>query len=54
MEMISATDLSNRLNKAHHAAAHRGRGPGNLISICTLRGSVPRVDPAGLERSGVW
>ena len=46
MEMIRATDLSNRLNKAHHSAAHGDGRPGNLIRICTLSWlAVPRAAP---------
>ena len=52
MEMIRATDLSNRLNKAHHSAAHGGGRPGNLIRICTLSWSVPRVAPRRARTSG--
>ena len=52
MEMIRATDLSNRLNKAHHSAAHGDGRPGNLIRICTLSWSVPRVAPRRARTSG--
>ena len=52
MEMIRATDLSNRLNKAHHSAAHGDGRPGNLIRICTLSWSVPGVAPRRARTSG--
>ena len=52
MEMIRATDLSNRLNKAHHSAAHGDGRPGNLIRICTLSWLAPRVAPRRARTSG--